>query len=86
LVFDFKFDERRKCRLVAGGHRAPDVPHKETHSGVVSMETVRMDFVLSAMNSLEVCTADISTAFLYGKTQEKVYVIAGKEFGKHAGK
>jgi len=38
------------------------------------------------MNNLEVCAADISTAFLYGKTREKVYVIAGKEFGEHAGK
>ena len=86
LIFDCKFDGRRKCRLVAGGHRTPDVPHEETYSGVVSMETIRTAFVLSAMNNLEVCAADISTAFLYGKTREKVYVIAGKEFGKHAGK
>ena len=35
---------------------------------------------------MEVCAADISTAFLYGRTREKVYVIAGPEFGEHAGK
>ena len=35
------------------------------------------------MNNLEVCAADISTAFLYGNTKEKVYVIAGDEFGEH---
>ena len=50
------------------------------------MDTIRLAFVLGAMNNLEVCAADISTAFLYGKTREKVYVIAGKEFGEHAGK
>ena len=38
------------------------------------------------MNGLEVCAADVSTAFLYGKTKEKVYVIAGKEFGENQGK
>ena len=50
------------------------------------METVRMAFVLGALNNLEVCEADVSTAFLYGKTQEKVYVIAGDKFGEHKGK
>ena len=86
LIFDVKFDGRRKCRLVAGGHRTPDVPPEEVYSGVVSMDTIRMVFVLSALNGLDVCAAYISTAFLYGKTREKVYVIAGPEFGEHAGK
>ena len=54
--------------MVAGGHRTPDVPKGETYSGVVSMDTIQMAFVLAAMNNLEVCAADISTAFLYGKT------------------
>ena len=56
------------------------------YSGVVSMDTIRLSFVLGAMNNLEVCAADISTAFLHGKTREKVYVIAGQEFGEHVGK
>ena len=45
-----------------------------------------MAFVLGAMNHLKVCTADTSTTFLHGTTHEKVHVIAGPEFGKHAGK
>ena len=40
LVFDAKFDGRRKARLVAGGHRAPDITREEAYSGVVSMETI----------------------------------------------
>ena len=50
------------------------------------MDTVRMGFALASMNKLTVCAADIGNAFLYGKTNEKVYVIAGKEFGIHQGK
>ena len=76
---------RRKCRLVAGGHRTPDVPQEEVYSGVVSIETIRMAFLISSLNNLRVCAADVSTAFLYGKTREKVYVIAGPEFGEQAG-
>ena len=39
MIFDVKFDGRRKCRLVAGGHRTPDVPPEEVHC-VVSMDTI----------------------------------------------
>ena len=86
MIFDVKFDGRRKARLVAGGHRAPEVPREEIYSGLVSMETIRTAFVLASLNNLEVCAADVSTAFLYGKTREKFYVIAGDEFGENKGK
>jgi len=33
------------------------------------------------MNNLMVCAANIGNAFLYGKTSEKVYAVAGPEFG-----
>src|SRR5687767_14083641 len=45
------------------------------------METVRICFTIAKMNDLEVCAGDIGNAYLYGKTKEKVYVIAGLEFG-----
>eukprot|EP00978_Attheya_sp_CCMP212_P039249 scaffold202574_cov16-Attheya_sp.AAC.1 len=38
------------------------------------------------MNNLQVCAADVGNAFLYGKTREKVYVIAGPELGDDDGK
>ena len=46
FVFDAKFDGRKKARLVAGGHRAPEVPENEIYSGVVSIETIMVAFVL----------------------------------------
>ena len=79
-IYDVKFDGRRKCRLVAGGHRT-ETPKEDIFSGVISMEAVRLGFVLADLNDLLVCTGDIGNAFLYGKTKEKVYIIAGPEFG-----
>ena len=84
MVFAAKFDHRRKARLVCGGnHTAP--PKEDVYSGVVSLDTVRLGFLLAEANKLEACAADVGTAFLYGTTKEKVYIIAGKEFGDLAG-
>jgi hypothetical protein len=85
FIFDVKFDGTRKCCLVAGGHRT-DPPKDDIFSGVVSMEAVRLGFILARLNGLMVCVGDVGNAFLYGKTNEKVYVIAGPEFGPHQGK
>ena len=82
IVFDVKFDGRLKSRLVAGGHRSELVPKEESYSGVVSMEAMRLGFMLSKLNGLNACAGDVGNAFLYGKTREKVYIIAGPEFGK----
>ena len=37
------------------------------------------------MSNLQTCAADVSTAFLYGTTNERIYIVAGKEFGELAG-
>jgi hypothetical protein len=80
MIFDVKHDLRRKARLVAGGHMT-NPPVEDVYSGVVGMNTVRLAFAVGAMQGLDVCAADISTAFLYGKTKEKLYIVAGPEFG-----
>ena len=44
------------------------------------MDTVHMGFLIAAINHLDICAADIGNAFLvYGKTREKVYIVAGQE-------
>ena len=50
------------------------------------METVHLGFLLAEMNGLQVCVADISSAYLYTKTREKCYIITGPEFRKLEGK
>jgi hypothetical protein len=42
----------------------------------MGMETVHLGFLLAEMNGLKVCAADISSVFLYSKTQECQYIIA----------
>ena len=75
-----KHDLRRKARFVAGGH-VTIAPKEETYSGVVDHESVRMTLFLAEHNNLEVKAADIGNAHLHAKTREKVYIVAGPEFG-----
>jgi hypothetical protein len=84
LVFDVKFDLRKKARLVAGGKKTTP-PKEDLYSGVVDLMTVQLGHMLAKANGLQVCAADIGNAFLYGKTRKKVYIIAGREFGPLAG-
>jgi hypothetical protein len=85
-VFDVKIgDLTRKARLVADGQQT-EVPRESTYSSVVSRDSVRIAFLLAALNDLEVVAADIQGAYLYADTTEKVYTIAGSEFGSNAGR
>ncbi len=62
-----------------------DPSKEDIFSGVIGMETVWLGFLITAMNRLDVCAADIGNAFLYGRIHKKVYIIAGKEFGSDSG-
>ena len=83
MVYDVKFDMRRKARLVAGGNWTV-TPKENIYSGVIGMDLVRLGFALAAMHNLDVCAADVGNVFLYGKTKEKVMIKAGPEFGEDA--
>jgi Reverse transcriptase (RNA-dependent DNA polymerase) len=83
MIFDIKMDFTHKARLVAGGHMT-DPPSSITYSSVLSRETVRIIFVVAALNELELTAADIGNAYLNAYTTEKVYVITGPEFGHEA--
>ena len=85
MVFDVKMDFTRKCRLVAGGHLT-DPPETMTYSSVVSRESVRIAFTIAALMDLEVQMTDIGNAYLNAPTSEKVYSVAGKEFGPNEGR
>src|SRR5690242_17815323 len=58
-----------------------DIATEDVFSEIVSMESVQICFVLGFLNGLEVCAADIGNAYLYGRTEEKVYIVAGSKFG-----
>ena len=88
IIFDIKYDLTRKARLVAGGHRNKDVPSHVTYSSVVSRETVRIGFLLAALNGMKISAADIGNAYLNAPCAEKVHVVCGPElFGpKNSGR
>ena len=63
-----------------------DPPKEKIFLCVVSMEAVRLGFILARLNGLMAWASDVGNALLFGKTCEKFYVIAGEEFGVHKGK
>jgi hypothetical protein len=85
MIYDVKMDLTRKARFVAGGHQT--APSKEsTYSSVVSRDSVRIAFLIAALNDLEIAACDIQGAYLNAETTEKVYTIAGPEFGADSGR
>lgn len=86
MVFDIKMDFTRKARMCARGDlTAP--PATATYSSVVSRESVRIAFLLAALNEVDILMFDIGNAYLTAPAAEKLYVReAGKEFGEHQGK
>jgi hypothetical protein len=81
MVFDVKMDFTRRARLVAGGHKT-EPPKESVYSSVVSRESVRLFFLMAALNDLDILSADVQNAYLHAETSEKVWTRAGQEFGK----
>ena len=86
MVFDVKMGEkfRRKARFVAGGHTT-ETPSTLTYSSVVSRDSVRIILLLAALNGLNIMACDIENAYLTVDCREKIWTIAGPEFGLEKG-
>jgi Reverse transcriptase (RNA-dependent DNA polymerase) len=67
--------------LVAGGHLTPE-PVESIYSGVVSLRALRLIIFIAELNKLQLWGADVRSAYLESTTKEKVYFIAGGEFGQ----
>lgn len=85
IVFDVKMDFTRKARLVAGGH-VTGPPSSVTYASVVSRESVRIAFLIAALNDMELLAGDIANAYLNAPCREKVYTVCGPEFGSMQGR
>ena len=84
FVFDIKHDGRHKARLVAGGHLT-DEPDDSVYSSVVSLRDLRLVIFAGEQNNLDIWAADVGNAYLESYTKEKVYIVAGPEFGELEG-
>ena len=57
-----------------------------TDASVVGRETVRVAFLVEALNDLKVLAGDIQNAYLNAFTREKIYFKAGDEWKADKGK
>ena len=57
-------------------------PVDSVYSGVVSLRGIRLIVFLAELNNMEIWSADVGNAYLEAKTSERVYIIAGPEFGE----
>ena len=81
MVFDIKQGTlQRKARFVASGNMA-EAPPSITYASVVSRESVRIAFLIAALNDLDIEAADIGNAYLNAPPREKIYIKCGPEFG-----
>ena len=67
--------------MVAGGHLTKHVFNDSPYSGIASLKSVRTCIFLANLNGLDLCAADVGNAYLEAETKEKLFVIAGPEFG-----
>ena len=81
MVFDVKITLQRKARLVADGHKVPELSKEHTYSSVPSRDSVRIFFLIAALNNLNVLSADVQNAYLTAPIKEKYYMVAKHKDG-----
>ena len=87
IIFDVKMGENFRCkaRMVARGHTAHN-PSTLTYSSIVSHDSICIALLIAALNDLEVLACDIQNAYLTAPCREKIWTVAGPEFGSEDGK
>lgn len=85
MIFDVKMDLTRKARFVANGNETT-APASTIYSSVVSRDSVRLAFLIAALNNLELKAADVTNAYLNAPTKEKIWFKGGIECGEGHGK
>jgi hypothetical protein len=84
MVFNVKMDLTRKVRFIAGGHLT-EPPSSITYSSVASRDSVRIAFLIAALNNLDITACDVGNAYLNAPCREKIWFVAGPEFGSRQG-
>ena len=81
MIMNVTQDLRQKCRLMAGGHLINALDH-DIYSITAKFISVELPQVIAHKANLEILCSDIGNAYVNAYTNEKVYAIAGDEFGK----
>ena len=81
VIFDVKISLVRKARLVANGQQVDELSREMTYSSVPSLDSVRLFFLMAALNDLDVLSVDIQNAYLSALIKEKYFIYARAEDG-----
>ena len=84
MVHDVKVSLKRKARLVADGNLT-SVPLMSIYSSVVTLRGMKTTLFLAELNQLEAWATDVGNAYLEACTDEKLFIVAGDEFGARRG-
>ena len=57
------------------------VINEGAYSSLVSLKGMRMCIFIAELNDLDIMVGDVGNAYLEAYTKEKIYFIAGSEFG-----
>ena len=69
-------DFTRKAQFVADGSRT-EIPSSITYSSVVACDSVKLAFLIAALNELDIMSCDIGNAYLNASCREKIRFKAG---------
>ncbi len=72
FIFEIKMDLTRKARLIARGSMT-EATKEDTFASVASRDSVRLFFLLAALNDLELLSCDIQNAYLAAPNKEKLW-------------
>jgi hypothetical protein len=84
-VLDVKMDMTGKVRICARGDQT-DAPLSVTYASVITRESIRLGFLIAALNDLNVLSADVAGAYLNAPCAERVHTVLGREFGELHGR
>ena len=85
IVFDIKMDITWKAQFVAGGHTT-EAPSSLTYSSTVSRDSIRLMFLIAALNDIGIMSCDLENAYLNAPCREKIWFEGGIECGEDQGK
>ena len=71
--------------MVAGGHLTDPIFNDAPYTGITSIKSIRICIFLAQLNKLKIRTADVGNAYLEAMTKEKLFIVAGPEFGSVEG-
>ena len=80
MIFDVKMDFTRKAHFMAGGHMM-EALSSITYASVVTHDSVRLAFLIAAMDGLNILACDIGNAYLNAPCREKIWFLGGAEVG-----